>query len=144
MDLHFNNKTETVSRTSNNTFSDHSRSIFHFHKYNNVTPNYIMIDMVLKNKSGISHAQDLQVVIFVSGVKGYQNDVTTIVWDKVYELQNGTLEFQTPEKMTKELIIQDAVNDNNPIIQKRHQNDFNFLNNRFESVFFVFLWSIMN
>ena len=100
--------------------------------------------MVLKNKSGISHAQDLQVVIVVSGVKGYQNDVTTIVWDKVYELQNGTLEFQTPEKMTKELIIQDAVNDNNPIIQKRHQNDFNFLNNTFESAFFVFLWSIMN
>ena len=101
-----------------------------------------MIDMVLKNKSGISHAQDLQVVIVVSGVKGYQNDVTTTVWDKVYELQNGTLEFQAPEKMTKELIIQDAVHDNNPIIQKHHQNDFNFLKNRFESGFFCF--SVVN
>ena len=38
----------TVSRTSTNLFSDHSRSIIHLHKYNNITPNYLMTDMVWK------------------------------------------------------------------------------------------------
>ena len=45
----------TVSRTSTNLFSDHSRSIIHLHKYNNTTLNHLMTDMVLKNKSGISY-----------------------------------------------------------------------------------------
>lgn len=28
------------------------------HKYDNVTPNYLMMDLVLKNKSGVGHALD--------------------------------------------------------------------------------------
>ena len=29
------------------------------HKYNNVTPNCVMMDLVLKNRSGVAYAQDL-------------------------------------------------------------------------------------
>ena len=42
--------TETVTRISTNTLSNHSRSITHLHKYNNVTPNYLSIHMVLEIK----------------------------------------------------------------------------------------------
>ena len=37
---------------------DHTRSLVHMHKYDNVTPNYLMMDLVLKNKSGVGHALD--------------------------------------------------------------------------------------
>ena len=49
-------------------------------------------------------------------------DDVSNVWDKVYELQNDTFEFQTPVKTTKELKIQDAVNDINPITKKTFDN----------------------
>ena len=49
-----------------------------------MTPNYLMIDMVLKNKSGISYTEDLQVFVMTYGVKGFHNDVSTSVWDKIY------------------------------------------------------------
>ena len=41
---------ETVSKVTTNVFNNHTRSIIHLHKYNNVAPNRLMIDMVLKIK----------------------------------------------------------------------------------------------
>ena len=73
----------TVSRTSTNLCSDHSRSIIHLHKYNNTTPNYLMTDMVLKNKSGISYMQDLIILVIVYSISGFHNDVLLSVWDKI-------------------------------------------------------------
>ena len=46
---------ETVSKVTTNVFDNHTRSIIHLHKYNNVAPNRLMIDMVLKNKAGVSY-----------------------------------------------------------------------------------------
>ena len=65
-------------------FSDHSRSILLIHKYNNLTPNYQMMDLVLKNKSGLGYAQDLVVHIVVYGISVYHivYDVPLSVWDK--------------------------------------------------------------
>ena len=39
--------TETVTRISTNTLSNHSRSITHLHKYNNVTPNYLLKNFLI-------------------------------------------------------------------------------------------------
>ena len=61
-------------------FSDHSRNIIHIHKNNNVTPNYLMMNLVSKNKSDVAHAQDLVVHIVVFGISGYHNDVPLGVW----------------------------------------------------------------
>ena len=40
--------TETVTRISTNTLSNHSRSITHLHKYNNVTPNYLLKNYLIR------------------------------------------------------------------------------------------------
>ena len=85
---------ETISKVTTNVFSDHSRSITHIHKYNNVDPNRLMIDTVLKSKSGIAYANDLTIFIVIYGVKWCQNDVDTSVWDRVYELVNNTVKFK--------------------------------------------------
>ena len=66
-------RVETVLWTSTNIFSDQSWSIIHLHKYNNVTPNYLTIGMVLKNKSGISYTQDLQILSLYCGVHPVTN-----------------------------------------------------------------------
>ena len=40
--------TETVTRISTNTLSNHSRSITHLHKYNNLTPNYLLKNFLIQ------------------------------------------------------------------------------------------------
>ena len=70
---------ETVSKVTTNVFNNHTRSIIHLHKYNNVAPNHLMIDMVLKNKAGVSYANELTIFVIVYGVSGYVNNVNTSV-----------------------------------------------------------------
>lgn len=73
-----------------------------------ISPNgkvhYLMIYMHLENKSSISYTQDLQIFVVVYGVSVYQNNVATRVCDKVYEIVNSNVKFQTPVEMTGELI----------------------------------------
>ena len=61
-----------------------------------------MIDMVLKNKSGIRYTQDLVIHAIVHGISGFHTNVLLSVGDKNYEIRNGTLNFITLDKMTKE------------------------------------------
>ena len=67
-----------------------------------------MMDLVLKNKSGLGYAQDLVVHIVVYGISVYHivYDVPLSVWDKKYEITSDTLNFITHVEMTKELKIQ--------------------------------------
>ena len=69
-------------------------------EYNNVTPNYLMMDLALKNKSGVAYAQYLVVRIILYGILGYRNDVPSIVRDKKFEITNGTLNFHTVSKLS--------------------------------------------
>lgn len=56
---------ETISKASTNKFTDHAISLGHMHKYNNTTPDYLMIDLVLKNKAGVSYTQNLNIYMVV-------------------------------------------------------------------------------
>ena len=85
---------ETVSKVTTNVFNNHTRSIIHLHKYNNVAPNRLMIDMVLKNKAGISYANELTIFVIVYGVSGYVNNVHTSVWDRLFEVTNNGIKFE--------------------------------------------------
>ena len=85
---------ETVSKVTTNVFNNYTRSIIHLHKYNNVAPNRLMIDMVLKNKAGISYANELTIFVFVYCVSGYVNNVHTSVWDRLFEVTNNSIKFE--------------------------------------------------
>ena len=63
--------------------------------YNNLTPNYLVMDLVLKNKSGVAYAPYLVVRIILHGIFEYRNDVPASVRDKKFEITNGTLNFHT-------------------------------------------------
>ena len=90
---------ETVSKVTTNVFNNHTRSIIHLHKYNNVAPNRLMIDMVLKNKAGISYVNELTIFVIVYGVSGYVNNVHTSVWDRLFEVTNNSIKFEAPIDM---------------------------------------------
>ena len=92
---------ETVSKVMTNVFSNYTRSIIHLHKYNNIAPNRLMIDMVLKNKAGVSYANELTIFVIVYGVSGYVNNVDTSVWDKLFEVTNNTIKFEAAIDMNK-------------------------------------------
>ena len=92
---------ETVSKVMTNVFSNYTRSIIHLHKYNNVAPNRLMIDMVLKNKAGVSYANELTIFVIVYGVSGYVNNVDTSVWDRLFEVTNNTIKFEAAIDMNK-------------------------------------------
>ena len=54
------------------------------------------------------YAQDLVIRVIVYSILGYHNDGLLIVWSKKFEITDGTLNFTTLVKRTKELKIQDA------------------------------------
>ena len=114
---------ETVSKVTTNVFSNYTRSIIHLHKYNNVAPNRLMIDMVLKNKAGVSYANELTIFVIVYGVSGYVNNVDTSVWDKLFEVTNNTIKFEAAIDMNKfdisnvdNLLINTLLNMNSKVI----------------------------
>ena len=98
--------TLNVSRTNTNTFSDHSRSIINFHKYI-FSSGYedLDIDIALKNKVGESYDPNTTIYVVVYGVTGHQNDVSTLVWDSAFALENKALKLKANIDMNEHDII---------------------------------------
>ena len=98
--------TLNVSRTNTNTFSDYSRSIINFHKYI-FSSGYedLDIDIALKNKVGESYDPNTTIYVVVYGVTGHQNDVSTLVWDSAFALENKALKLKANIDMNEHDII---------------------------------------
>ena len=96
----------TVSRTNTNTFGDHSRSIINFHKYI-FSSGYedLDIDIALKNKAGESYDPNTTIYVIVYGVTGHQNEVSTLVWDSAFALENKALKLKANIDMNEHDII---------------------------------------
>ena len=60
-----------------------------------------MIDMVLKNKAGVSYANKLTIFVIVYGVSGYVNNVNTSVWDRLFEVINNVIKVESTIDMNK-------------------------------------------
>ena len=98
--------TLNVSRTNTNTFSDHSRSIINFHKYI-FSSGYedLDIDIALKNRAGESYDPNTTIYVIVYGVTGHQNEVSTLVWDSAFALENKALKLKANIDMNEHDII---------------------------------------
>ena len=60
-----------------------------------------MIDMVLKNKAGVSYANKLTIFVIVYGVSGYVNNVNTSVWDRLFDVINNVIKVESTIDMNK-------------------------------------------
>ena len=106
MTVNASSGTLNVSRTNTNTFSDYSRSIINFHKYI-FSSGYedLDIDIALKNKVGESYDPNTTIYVVVYGVTGHQNDVSTLVWDSAFALENKALKLKANIDMNEHDII---------------------------------------
>ena len=98
--------TLNVSRTNTNTFGDHSRSIINFHKYI-FSSGYedLDIDIALKNRAGESYDPNTTIYVIVYGVTGHQNEVSNLVWDSAFALENKALKLKANIDMNEHDII---------------------------------------
>lgn len=103
---------ETVSQQRINRFDKHVRALIHLHKWNNARPNYLMWDIVMKNKTGQSYPKTLPVYVVVYGCKGFHNDIPTSVWDTMWTNTRGVMSFH------EEINVLTPKNDSNPITKK--------------------------
>ncbi|PFX15452.1 hypothetical protein AWC38_SpisGene20325 [Stylophora pistillata] len=89
---------ETVSRQLMNRFLNYVRSIVHMTKWSDTSPNYLMVDVVFKNKSGMVDYNRLDIWVDVYGSKGYHNDLPVKdVWEKLYsKVHNCFIHFNAP------------------------------------------------
>ena len=98
--------TLNVSKVNTNSFSDHSRSIINFHKYIFSTSyEDLDIDIILKHKFGERYDPNTTIYVIVYGVKGHQNDVSTLVWDGAFVFENKALKLETNIDMNEHDII---------------------------------------
>ncbi|PFX15495.1 Collagen-like protein 6, partial [Stylophora pistillata] len=92
---------ETISTQRSNRFENHIIALIHMTKWSNATPNYLMFDIIMKNKSGQSYDQKLPIWVIIYGPRGYHNSIPKSVWTSWYNFANGgvhinskiTLEF---------------------------------------------------
>ena len=93
----------TVSKVTTNVFSDHSRGIIHIHKYNNVAPNHLMIDNVLKNKAGVDYIKDL--TLFIGWFRIPEWCWYKCLWCSLCCKQSGKIAMQTDQDLGNNRVI---------------------------------------
>ena len=107
--------TLTVSKKNTNTFADHSRSIINFHKYIFCSGfEDLDIDIALKNRTGESYDPNTTIYVILYGITGHQNEVSTLVWDSPFSLENNALKL----KATIDMNEHDIINVNNLSFKK--------------------------
>ena len=100
---------ETVSRQRLNRFDNHVRAIIHLHKWNNPSPNHLMLDIHMKNKTGQSYDNNLPIYIVVYGCRGFHNDIPTSVWDRAWYIEKGVLTF------SEKVVVPNPTDPGNPV-----------------------------
>ena len=106
---------ETIHNTSKKIFESqkYARLICQFDKSQNIENNNLMIDIVMKMKSGVPYTPNLQTYIVIYGVTGYQSDVPPTVYDALYSITNNKIVFNNQIDLNDQPIsgVADAKND---------------------------------
>ena len=63
------------------------------------------IDIALKNKAGESYDPNTTIYVIVYGVTGHQNEVSTLVWDSAFSLENNALKLKAKIDVNEHDII---------------------------------------
>ena len=63
------------------------------------------IDIVLKNRIGGSYDPNTTIYVIVYEVTGHHNEVSTLVWDSVFALENKALKLKVNIDMNEHDII---------------------------------------
>ena len=118
----FFNQVSTKTRVIKFDYGYYSRSIINFQKlFTNPGVDDLDIDLHLSLKYSISPKPDKTPInVIVYGVRGTHSDIHIQTWDKLYDINNGTLEFEIPINMNGKAItnLKDPVNDKDAVTKK--------------------------
>ena len=116
------NQVSTKTRVIKFDYGHYSRSIINFNKsFTNPGIDDLDIDLHLSLKDTVSPKPDkTSINVIVYGVKGTHSDIPIQTWDKLYDINNGTLEFEIPINMNEKAItnLKDPVNDQDAVTKK--------------------------
>ena len=116
------NQVSTKTRVINFDYGYYSRSIINFQKlFTNPGIDDLDIDLHLSLKDSVSPKPDKTPInVIVYGVRGTHSDIPIQTWDKLYDINNGTLEFEIPINMNGKAItnLKDPVNDQDAATKK--------------------------
>ena len=82
-----------VTQQTTKVFANYSRSIIHMHKWRISPPEYLMLDLKWQGKAEDSSPGDAHLIIY--GVKEFQTDVASAVFDAPFVIENGTMVMET-------------------------------------------------
>ena len=82
-----------VNRQATKVFVNYSRSIIHMHKWRISPPEYLMLDLKWQGKAEDSSAANAHLIIY--GVKEFQPDVESAVFDSPFAIENGVMTMET-------------------------------------------------
>ena len=86
-----------VNRQATKVFVNYSRSIIHMHKWRISPPEYLMLDLKWQGKAGdaspTGSAANAHLIIY--GVKEFQPDVESAVFDSPFAIKNGVMTMET-------------------------------------------------
>ena len=82
-----------VNRQATKVFKTYSRSIIHMHKWRISPPEYLMLDLKWQGKAEDSSPGDAHLIIY--GVKEFQPDVESAVFDSPFAIENGVMTMET-------------------------------------------------
>ena len=82
-----------VNRQATKVFVNYSRSIIHMHKWRISPPEYLMLDLKWQGKAEDSSPGDAHLII--NGVKEFQPDVESAVFDSPFTIENGVMVMET-------------------------------------------------
>ena len=87
----------TVNRQATKVFANYSRSIIHMHKWEISPPEYLRLDLKWQGKaddaSPTGSAANAHLIIY--GVKEFQPDVESVVFDSPFTIENGVMVMET-------------------------------------------------
>ena len=82
-----------VNRQATKVFVNYSRSIIHMHKWRISPPEYLMLDLKWQGKADDASPGDAHLIIY--GVKEFQPDVESAVFDSPFTIENGVMVIET-------------------------------------------------
>ena len=92
-----------VNQQATKVFVNYSRSIIHMHKWRISPPEYLMLDLKWQGKADDASPGDAHLIIY--GVKEFQPDVESAVFDSPFVIENGKMVMETDLDLNEKRLL---------------------------------------
>ena len=112
---------QSVNKTITRINDNYCRTLVQVHKYQQHNNDYLFIDMVMKMKPKHPYISKLQCYIVMYGIKSYQSNVESSVYDALWYIENDKIVFNNQIDLNEQPIsgVGDGKNNNDGVNYKQ-------------------------